>query len=88
MASEETQDWRVGKNLHQRLKYILHGECSTDVCFLVKSGGGEKTIRAHRLILTSGSQEFESLLRDKPRGDDVTITVRDIDADALQEVIQ
>lgn len=52
------EDWRTGKSIIECNRYMLDNSVHTDVIFNVKS----TTLLAHRTILISRSQVFESLL--------------------------
>ncbi|CAC5397084.1 BTBD3_6 [Mytilus coruscus] len=52
------EDWRTGKSIIECNRYILDNSVHTDVTFNVKS----TRLMAHRTILISRSQVFESLL--------------------------
>ncbi|KAL5013704.1 hypothetical protein ScPMuIL_007974 [Solemya velum] len=57
-------DWRIGKSMRERNRYILEHRLDSDVTFVV--GGNEKfpgeTIRAHSFILKIASSVFEKML--------------------------
>lgn len=75
-------DWRTGRSVIECNRYILENQVHTDVTFYVIS----TAISAHRSILISRSQVFESLLTGQSLLD--IIHVPDIEPDVFRKMLR
>ena len=76
------EDWRNGKSLIECNRYMLENELHTDVTFCLRSN----LILAHRTILMSRSQVFESMLTGQPATKMFLIT--DVEPDDFKEMLR
>lgn len=81
----ETDDWQIGKPLHERMLNMLNQQLMCDVIFRV--GSEQRTVKAHRCMLASASPVFYSMF-EGPLAEQGEICIPDIEEDVFKEIVR
>lgn len=80
-----TDNWQLGKTLHDRLYHMLGNQLMCDVTFHV--GSTQTPIKSHKFMMASASPVFYNMFVG-PMAEEGDVSIIDIKADVFNDILK